>query len=56
MKHAIINKEGIVVNIVISPEGNFKCPEGYQKIEVDIVRMGDRYTEGKFIAPDGTER
>lgn len=56
MKHAIINKDNIVVNIIIWPNGSFKCPRDHQSIESMVAKMGDRYENGQFISPDGTVR
>lgn len=42
-KHAII-KDGKVVNIVITPNGQFKHPQGYIVIEAPAdMRIGDSY-------------
>jgi len=49
MRHAIIDQNNKVVNIIIWPSGSFSIPEGYQSIESDIAKIGDIYSNGQFV-------
>ena len=42
-KHAIIDQNNKVVNVVITPNGQFKHPQGYVIVESDVARVGDIY-------------
>ncbi len=48
-RHAII-KDNKVVNVVISPLGQFKHPQGYLVIESQDAKVGDIYNpdDGSF--------
>lgn len=56
MKFALINKENIVINIIIWPYGQFSAPDDHLSVESSVARLGDRYENGQFIAPDGSIR
>lgn len=50
-KHAIIDQNNKVVNVVITPNGQFKHPQGYIVVEADNVKVGDIYNpqDGSFL-------
>ena len=56
MKHAIINSDNLVVNIIIWPDGSFKAPRDHISIESDVAKLGDRYENGSFVSPSGVMR
>lgn len=43
VKHAIIDQNNQVVNVVISPLGQFRHPQGYIVIEANDVKISDIY-------------
>lgn len=53
MKFAIINKENIVVNVIIWPDGNFARPRNHRVIESTDADIGDIYdpVENVFKKP-----
>ena len=50
VKHAIIDQNNKVVNVVITPNGQFVVPRNHIAIESQVVRLGDMYNpeDGSF--------
>ena len=52
MKHAIINSDGLVVNVIELEDGSdWTAPEGCQNVQSDEAQIGWSYGEGVFTAP-----
>ncbi len=55
-RHALVNKENLVVSVVNWPGGSFVCPRDHQSIESLVAKVGDTYDGKSFIAADGSIR
>ena len=52
MKHAIVNSEGIVVNVIDLKDGaEWSPPEGFAIVEADKAEIGWLHDGADFIAP-----
>lgn len=52
MKHAIINSDGLVVNVIELEDGvEWTPPEGMENIQSDTAEIGWSYAGGIFTAP-----
>lgn len=49
-KHAIIDQNNNVVNVVITLQGQFKHPRNYVVVESEVAKVGDIYNpeDGSF--------
>lgn len=58
MRHAIVNKDGQVINVIIWEGAEFLPPRNHYVIRDDFVDIGDSYDFNKkiFIKPDRTAK
>jgi hypothetical protein len=56
MRHAVIDKGGLVVNVVeIDPEAQWSPPEDHLILDSDRANIGDNYDGKNFVAPSAPE-